>query len=161
MFWSWVKTVLILPLNVLVFIPAIVLYFTEYHFSFAKGFKAGLGFGLLIFGLILAAWTMTLFHRIGKGTAAPWNPPKNLVVTGPYRYVRNPMLTSVFIMQIAESVLLNSQAILIIFIIFFAANMIYFPLVEEKGLAKRFGQEYLTYKKNVPRFIPRIKPWRQ
>ena len=161
MVWSWLKAVLILPANVLIFIPAVVLYLSDYKFELAKGWRAALGFGLISLGLVFAIWTMTLFHRKGKGTAAPWDPPKKLVVVGPYRYVRNPMLSSVFIMQIAEWLLLGAWQLLALFAVFLTVNMIYFPFVEEKELEKRFGEDYLRYRENVPRYIPRLTAWKQ
>ena len=159
MFWSWIKTILILPLNVLVFIPGVMLYLSDYEFSLAQGWQAVGGIFLLILGLSLALWTMMLFHHKGKGTAAPWNPPKKLVIEGPYRHVRNPMITSVLVIIIAEWLLLGAWQLLVLFIIFLIGNMIYFPLVEEKGLEKRFGEDYLRYKKHVPRYIPRLTAW--
>ncbi|MDR0740133.1 MAG: isoprenylcysteine carboxylmethyltransferase family protein [Puniceicoccales bacterium] len=159
MILEWIKTIVILPLNVLVTIPAFVLYLTDYtwrpnHFSLMI-----LGSILLFLGLSLAIWTMWLFANKGKGTAAPWNPPKKLVVEGPYAYVRNPMITSVFIMQIAEALLFNSCLVFGLFGLFLLGNMLYFPLFEEKDLEKRFGEDYHTYKRNVPRWIPRLTPW--
>ncbi|MCL2469717.1 MAG: isoprenylcysteine carboxylmethyltransferase family protein [Alphaproteobacteria bacterium] len=159
MFWAWVRACLLLPVNVLVFIPALVLYLSDYKFELAQGWRAVAGFLLLALGFSLAVWTMTLFHRKGKGTAAPWNPPKNLVIAGPYRHVRNPMLTSVFTMQIATWLLLGAWQLLALFAVFLVVNMLYFPLVEEKELEKRFGAAYLRYKKNVPRYVPRLTPW--
>jgi hypothetical protein len=70
------------------------------------------------------------------------------------------MLSSVFIMQAAEALLLNSWAIAILLVIFFIGNMLYFPLVEEKALEKRFGEAYREYRRNVLRWTPRLRPWR-
>jgi len=60
---------------------------------------------------ILAGWTMALFIRFGDGTAAPWDPPLNLVVRGPYCHVRNPMITGVILLLMAESLTFGSWAI--------------------------------------------------
>ena len=160
MLFEWVKTIFILPLNVLVFIPCVAVWVSGERLGITGGWRFCAGTLLLAAGLTLAAWTMTLFHRIGKGTAAPWNPPKKLVVVGPYRYMRNPMLTSVFAMLIAEILLTGSWTVGVWFAIFLCANMLYFPLVEEKDLLRRFGADYATYKANVPRYIPRLTPWR-
>jgi protein-S-isoprenylcysteine O-methyltransferase Ste14 len=157
--WSWIKTVIILPFNVIVIIPLIVLYFTHYTFTAPAGWQIAAGGGLLVLGLLLALWTMFLFATIGDGTAAPWNPPKNIVVKGPYRYVRNPMITSVLIMLAAESLVLSSPAVAGVIAAFWLVNIIYFPLFEEKDLIKRFGDDYILYKNNVPRWIPRLTPW--
>ena len=59
-------------------------------------------------GLALAVWTTSLFRTVGEGTPAPWAPPKKLVVRGPYRHVRNPMITSVLLMLGAESLFFGS-----------------------------------------------------
>lgn len=60
---------------------------------------------------------------------------------------------------LGEGLLLGSPAILVWFLIFVALNAIYIPLVEEPDLARRFGDGYLGYKRNVPRWIPRLRPW--
>ena len=83
-----------------------------------------------------------------------------MIVTGPYAYVRNPMITGVVLILISEALMLGSLAIGIWAIVFLIINMIYFPLSEEPGLRKRFGKEYDEYCKNVPRYIPRLTPWK-
>jgi protein-S-isoprenylcysteine O-methyltransferase Ste14 len=159
-----IKTIIILPGTALVFVPAIILAFSDRsHFSYQfltphqvlfwlALIPAGAGFGL-------AVWTVRLFLKFGDGTPAPWDPPQKLVIRGPYRYVRNPMIAGVLLMLLAEAMLLRSWPIVIWMGIFFAGNAIYFPLVEERGLEKRFGDPYRSYKKNVPRWIPRVHPW--
>jgi protein-S-isoprenylcysteine O-methyltransferase Ste14 len=156
---EWIRTAIILPVNVLVFIPAILLYVTGYHWKVVHPALYVAGGVLIGFGLLFAGWTMYLFATKGRGTAAPWNPPKKLVVSGPYKHVRNPMITSVLAMLIAESLLLGSYWIFGWFVLFFAANTVYFPLFEEKDLEKRFGESYREYKRNVPRWIPRLTAW--
>ncbi|MDR0522250.1 MAG: isoprenylcysteine carboxylmethyltransferase family protein [Planctomycetaceae bacterium] len=158
---EWIRTVVILPMNVLVFIPAIVLWFTGYKWTVNRPELLILGGVLLAGGLFLAGWTMRLFAVKGQGTAAPWNPPKKLVVSGPYCFVRNPMITSVLTMQIAEALLLNSSWCFGLFLLFWLGNMVYFPFFEEKDLEKRFGESYLEYKRHVPRWIPRLTAWKQ
>ncbi|MDR1236518.1 MAG: isoprenylcysteine carboxylmethyltransferase family protein [Holosporaceae bacterium] len=160
MLWRWIKTVILLPFNVLVVVPAAILCFSDYNPKMQSAFCLIIGAFLLIIGLLLAARTMRLFEKVGKGTAAPWDPPKKLVVTGPYCYVRNPMITSVLTMLIAESLLLGSWHIFGWFVTFFLGNTVYFPFFEEKDLEKRFGKDYLQYKRNVPRWIPRLSAWK-
>jgi protein-S-isoprenylcysteine O-methyltransferase Ste14 len=160
MILEWIKTIVVLPLNVLITAPLLALYLTNYTWTPNRFSLIILGTIFLILGLSLATWTMWLFANKGKGTAAPWNPPKKLVVEGPYAYVRNPMITSVFMMQIAEALLLNSWLAFGLFGLFLFGNMLYFPLFEEKDLEKRFGNDYRTYKRNVPRWIPRLTPWK-
>jgi protein-S-isoprenylcysteine O-methyltransferase Ste14 len=103
--------------------------------------------------------TLRLFVTVGKGTLAPWNPPQRLVVRGVYRHVRNPMIAGVFFVLLGEVVLAASLPLLVWFAVFVVVNAVYIPLVEEEGLVKRFGDDYLTYKQNVPRWVPRLRPW--
>ncbi|MDR1032300.1 MAG: isoprenylcysteine carboxylmethyltransferase family protein [Holosporales bacterium] len=160
MLWRWIKAVIALPFNVLVVAPAIILFFAGYHWKLNEMYLMIIGATLLTIGLFLAGWTMRLFAQKGEGTAAPWDPPKKLVVAGPYCYVRNPMIVSVIIMLTAESLLLNSWHIFIWSVVFLAGNLVYFPLVEEKKLEKSFGVDYLNYQCNVPRWIPRLTAWK-
>jgi protein-S-isoprenylcysteine O-methyltransferase Ste14 len=76
-----------------------------------------------------------------------------------YRYVRNPMIIGVIIVLIGESIAILSFKIFIWVTIFFIMNNIYFLLYEEPDLLKKFGDEYSEYKKNVPRWIPRLTPY--
>jgi protein-S-isoprenylcysteine O-methyltransferase Ste14 len=110
--------------------------------------------------MALSAKTVSLFAREGGGTLAPWDPPKKFVVGGPYLYVRNPMLTSVNFLILAEVIALNSYALLGWATFFFALNTAYFILVEEPGLERRFGEDYRKYKSNVPRWIPNTRPYK-
>lgn len=154
------KAILILPFNVLVTIPAVILYFCQFEIiSPALSFKFILMLFLLVLGFFLVIWTMRLFAAVGKGSPAPWNPIDKLIVTGPYAYVRNPMLFGVFCILFAEALFFQSQALWIYTLIFIAINAVYFPLSEEKGLLKRYGEDYAEYKRNVPRFLPRLTPY--
>lgn len=158
---NWIKALIILPFNVLIVIPLLILYFTKYQYRLpAPGFLIA---GIILFaaGMLLAIWTMLLFARIGNGTPAPWMPPKHLIVKGPYCYVRNPMITGVLLMLAGEFFLTTATQLLWWLGLFFLINSVYFPLSEEKHLEERFQDEYLEYKKNVPRWIPRLTPWRQ
>jgi protein-S-isoprenylcysteine O-methyltransferase Ste14 len=118
-----------------------------------------LGSALIVAGLGLMHRTISLFARVGMGTLAPWDPPTRLVVRGPYRHVRNPMITGVFSILLGEAALLGSVPILIWFAAFFAGNAIWMPVVEEPALEQRFGEDYREYKRHVPRWIPRPSPW--
>ena len=102
---------------------------------------------------------MRLFARIGRGTLAPWDPTRHLVVEGPYRHVRNPMITAVLAVLAGEAALFGSPPLLIWCAAFFAINHVFFRLHEEPGLERRFGEEYRAYKRNVPRWLPRRAPW--
>jgi protein-S-isoprenylcysteine O-methyltransferase Ste14 len=166
MHWGLVKTIVVLPGTVLVFIPALILLTTlDSQFAPQLASPAQIRFWMALsavgVGLALSVWTARLFIKFGEGTPAPWDPPKTLVVRGPYRYVRNPMIIGVLLMLLAEAVLLQSWPIALWMVVFFVGNSIYFPLGEEKRLENRFGDDYREYKANVPRWIPRLRPWRQ
>jgi protein-S-isoprenylcysteine O-methyltransferase Ste14 len=109
-------------------------------------------------GLSLMGATIGLFVRVGRGTLAPWSPTRRLVVQGPYRWVRNPMISGVLFVLLGETLLFRSPALLAWWAFFFLGNAIYLPLSEEPGLEARFGEDYRRYKRQVPRWIPRLTP---
>lgn len=118
-----------------------------------------LGASLFVSGLALFVWCASLFIREGKGTIMPWDPTQRLVVSGPYRHVRNPMISGVLFMVAGQALIWGSVLTGALAAFFFAVNHIYFIYSEEPGLAKRFGESYREYKVNVPRWLPRCKPW--
>ncbi len=112
---------------------------------------------ILALGLSLMLWSVLHFIKV-KGTPVPFNPPPKLVTTGPYAYVRNPMLTGVFILLLGLGVLLGSISLVFIFTpLFVLLNVLELRAVEEPELEKRLGVEYLEYRKRVPMFIPWLK----
>jgi protein-S-isoprenylcysteine O-methyltransferase Ste14 len=117
------------------------------------------GLLLLAVGLILFSASLRNFVTEGEGTLAPWDPPRRLVVRGPYRYVRNPMISGVVLVLFGEALTLLSRPHFIWALIFLAVNSIYIPLLEETGLRHRFGDSYVEYCRHVPRLIPRFRPW--
>jgi protein-S-isoprenylcysteine O-methyltransferase Ste14 len=114
-----------------------------------------LGAALLLAGVLLFAWCLSLFARVGRGTLAPWDPTQRLVAVGPYRYLRNPMITGVATVIAGEALLVGSRLLALWAVLFLAINFAYFVLVEEPGLERRFGEPYREYKARVPRWIPR------
>jgi protein-S-isoprenylcysteine O-methyltransferase Ste14 len=118
------------------------------------------GLAISVVGLILFIATVRMFIMIGNGTIMPWDPTKKLIVASLYNHVRNPMILSLIILQVGEAILFTSYGIAVLAALNFAINTVYFIFSEEPGLEKRFGAEYIEYKQNVPRWIPRLKPWR-
>jgi protein-S-isoprenylcysteine O-methyltransferase Ste14 len=149
--------ILLLPGVVTVLVPALLL---GGDYELAPWPLAVPGAALLVAGAGLWVWTVTLFAGVGRGTLAPWDPPSRLVVQGPYRHVRNPMISAVLAVLLGEAALLGSLALLSWFAVVFAVNAVYFPLAEEPGLRRRFGREYEEYAAHVPRWVPRPRPWR-
>jgi len=117
------------------------------------------GVGVLGIGLVLFASSLRRFATEGEGTLAPWDPPRRLVVRGPYRYVRNPMISGVILILFGEALLILSRAHFMWALTFLAINAVYIPLFEEPQLAGRFGEDYNQYRSNVPRLVPRLRPW--
>lgn len=117
------------------------------------------GVAILGLGLLLFSASLRRFITEGRGTLAPWDPPRHLVVAGAYRYVRNPMISGVLLVLIGEALLLLSWSHVMWALIFFVINAIYIPLIEEPRLAERFGESYREYCQHVPRLLPRWPPW--
>jgi protein-S-isoprenylcysteine O-methyltransferase Ste14 len=93
----------------------------------------------------------------GRGTPLPLDPPKKLVVVGPYRIVRNPMYWSVAFVMLGEAAVFHSVALLQL-VAAFAVGVILFVLaIEEPGLRAKFGADYDQYCRQVPRWLPRIR----
>jgi protein-S-isoprenylcysteine O-methyltransferase Ste14 len=143
--------VVLLPGTVAILIPALLLGDAE----IAPWPLALLGGAVLAFGLCMIGWTVALFAGVGRGTLAPWDPPERLVVRGPYRYVRNPMITGVVSVLLGEAALFGSPAVLAWAGVVFALNAVYFPLIEEPDLRSRFGADYDAYAAHTPRWLPR------
>ena len=154
------KAIFALPVPVCVIIPSLLLYFTHWQPGCFVLWRFLIGVVCFIAGFLLAVSTVRLFPKLGNGTPAPWDPTTKMIVTGPYAYVRNPMITGVVLILISEALMLGSLAIGIWAVVFLVINMFYFPLSEEPGLRKRFGKEYEEYCQNVPRYIPRLTPWK-
>jgi protein-S-isoprenylcysteine O-methyltransferase Ste14 len=145
----------ILPITVLVLVPMSI----ETNRTVHAGLSLIFGFLLIAVGLTAMVVTISSFIRIGKGTLAPWSPTKKLVITGLYRFVRNPMIIGVLMVLLGEALLLESKSILIWAVFVFFLNTIYFIIYEEPNLEDRFGEDYRTYKKHVSRWLPRLTPF--
>ena len=166
---SWRRRLLsslLIPFAVLVILPLVILFLTNsLNGGWAKDppqnvIVSLLGLVLVFCGLVLLVATVHLFSQHGEGTLVPWDPTRHLVVQGVYRYVRNPMHTGVFLVLFGEGLLLRSTPLLIFAAAVVVLHLFYIPLSEERGLEKRFGEAYRVYKQNVPRWIPRLTPWK-
>ena len=153
-----------LPIAVTILVPLLILFFTSWLPAWLLLFPLNYLVGVLsilsiVGGLYLLGSTIRMFAEIGQGTLAPWTPTQKLVVYGIYRYMRNPMITGVLLILLGESFLFGSIWIYLWFLFFLIGNHFYFIKSEEPGLVKRFGNEYVRYAENVPRWIPRRTPW--
>lgn len=163
--WRQARAIAVLPGNVTLVVPAAILVFLEEpEIGWGLGgvgavLVALAGVALIFGGFSVWLWTVRLFNRIGKGTLAPWDQTSRLVVAGPYRHMRNPMITAVATLLLGEALFFGSLWILAWAGLFLVVNQVNFLIAEEPGLERRFGEEYRTYKRNVPRWSPRRKPW--
>jgi protein-S-isoprenylcysteine O-methyltransferase Ste14 len=156
-------SILLLPVTVTILVPVWMARRYDVTLAWpesAAGLLAVLA-GAIAFavGCWLFAASLVHFFTEGKGTLAPWDPPRQLVVRGPYRYVRNPMISGVLFILAGEALILRSIPHAWWAAIFAGLNAIVIPLTEEPLLKLRFGDDYRVYCQNVRRFVPRVKPW--
>jgi protein-S-isoprenylcysteine O-methyltransferase Ste14 len=93
----------------------------------------------------------------GLGTPAHVDPPKKLIINGLYRYTRNPIYLGALLVLLGHILWFGSGLVVIYFFLFFLAYQILITLIEEPILRNTFGNDYIEYCKNVPRWIPRFK----
>jgi protein-S-isoprenylcysteine O-methyltransferase Ste14 len=162
LWWRHLLSVLLAPAMMTVFIPWAIAALTGVeapNFGTTRGWLLAIAGGLLIaLGLGMLVWTVVLFDRVGEGTLAIGSPVK-LVVRGPYRHVRNPMMTGVFCIQLGTAIATASPWLFGWFVFFFTCVLIAIRGVEEPHLRRRFGADYEDYCRHVPRWIPRLTAW--
>lgn len=113
----------------------------------------------LVVRVYIALRSAFAFAWEGRGTPAPFDPPRSLVVTAFYRYVRNPMYVGAVLTVIGETTLFGSVVAGLEYAFVFATGSLLFVLFyEEPALRRKFGAEYEEYCRHVPRFIPRVTP---
>jgi protein-S-isoprenylcysteine O-methyltransferase Ste14 len=156
--------ILLLPFVVVIVVPYILLGGADTQLAPGDSPLWGLlrfivGTVLFLGGLGLFAWSVGLFAQVGRGTLAPWDPTQRLVAVGPYRYVRNPMISGVVLMLVGEALFWGARSVGLWAGSVLVINHLYFVLAEEPGLEQRFGEAYRMYKAHVPRWIPRARPW--
>ena len=155
--------ILVLPISVVVVIPIWIArrwnVAPDWPATWVDWAWTALGLIVGAIGLILFAASLRRFASDGHGTLAPWDPPRRLVIRGPYRYVRNPMISGVLFILVGLALCLRSLPHGTWAAVFAAINMTFIPLVEEPDLEGRFGDEYRAYCRAVPRFIPLMRPW--
>lgn len=113
---------------------------------------------LLVTGVLLLVRCIWEFARTGRGTLAPVDPPRELVVAGLYRYVRNPMYLSVAMILLGELLLTSSTGLLTFAAAWFVMVCLFVIGYEEPALRRRFGDSYERYATSVGRWVPRFPP---
>ena len=114
---------------------------------------ASIAASVLCLGTLVLLWCVREFYVAGRGTLAPWSPPRHLVVSGPYRVTRNPMYVGVFTILIGWSVLWQSRTLLLYALGVLGAFYVRVRLVEEPWAARNFGAEWESYRSRVPRWL--------
>lgn len=151
--WRHARAIALLPFMNTVIIPSVLLLLSPPPPEWPAGATVA-GAALAAAGAALVAHCVHLFIRIGDGTLAPWDPTRELVLAGVYRYSRNPMKAGLFLVLAGEALATGSAALTAWFGSFALVNVLYIRLHEEPGLAKRFGAAYRDYCERVPRWWP-------
>ncbi len=146
-----------------VFITAVIatpgfLLYTRYDFGLPGYFDFPLNLAGLLpatIGALLVIFSAVAFWRVGKATPYPELSPSILVISGPYRYVRDPEFLGVFLMLVGFGVLGNSTSLVLESFLAVAVLHLFVVYLEEPGLERKFGDAYAAYKKEVSRWIPR------
>ena len=118
------------------------------------------GIGLIVFS-VLATWSAITLAVVGRGTPAPFDAPRNLVTSGPYAYVRNPLAIAAMGLGSTIGVVLGSVPVLLYLTLGFLAWYASIRRAEERDLAARFGDSWTDYASNVRAFRPRLTPYRR
>lgn len=139
----------------LVYLPARVLARTGIHRPAAFGAAQLAGAVVCALGAALALWCVAAFIRIGKGTPAPFDAPRRLVIRGPYRFVRNPMYEGAGLALAGAALFYRSAWLLAYAVAFLLAFHLFVVFYEEPTLGRRFGADYAEYRQRVHRWWPR------
>ena len=151
----WLRTVLfalLVPGTELVVVPYLMLrrFGAQFHPGHLRWF------GPLLFapGLATITWCFIDFIRRGRGTPAPYDPPRRLVIAGLYRYVRNPQYIGVVLIILSEALFFGSIVLLGYAACFAIGYHLFVRFYEEPTLRRLFGQDYTRYCESVPRWLP-------
>lgn len=164
--YAFVRHMLLLvaiPVTLVVLIPVSL----AWHYGVAYTPPAGIvgaglqaaGIALMGLGAVLLGSSLYQIARRGRDELAPWDPPRRLMIRGPYRRVRNPMLSGVLFLLAGEACVFQSWLYAAIAAGFLTLSLVFVPLLEEPQLEARFGDDYRRYRQHVWRFLPRLRPW--
>ena len=151
---------LIAPGTVAGYLPWLI---TRWRFSDSLGdspLMRGLGIALLALGGLALLECFVGFAWTGLGTPAPLAPTKRLIVTGLYRHVRNPMYVAVTSLVLGQALLLGDLRLLLYAAVVWTFFHLFVIGYEEPTLREQFPDDYARYVASVPRWIPRLRPWR-
>ena len=155
--------ILLLPFMVVVIIPRWILRaWSPWDTRWIGGtlpaaFAHVAGILLFLCGFALFAWCVSLFARIGRGTLAPWAPPRSLVASGPYRLSRNPMYIAVILVLLGWAALFRSRTLLVYALAVAIAFHLRVLVSEEPWARRTFGADWEDYRARVPRWLLRLR----
>jgi protein-S-isoprenylcysteine O-methyltransferase Ste14 len=145
------------PGILLVYLP---LWMTHFHIPAGEPlWQIAIAAALILAGLTPGVESVRRFINVGRGTLVPVAPPEHLVVSGFYCRVRNPMYVGAMVVLTGEAILLWNRGIVIEALLVFVGFNLFIRLHEEPALTRHFPEEYPRYKRNVPRWFPRLTPW--
>lgn len=141
---------------VLVYVPARLLSWSGIVRPAALGAQQVAGMVIGVAGAAVALWCVSTFAFKGRGTPAPFDPPRRLVVQGPYRFVRNPMYLGAGLALASAALFYESFRLLAYTGFFLLATHLFVVWYEEPTLRRTFGQEYEAYCRQVRRWRPSV-----
>jgi protein-S-isoprenylcysteine O-methyltransferase Ste14 len=118
-----------------------------------------LGVALAAAGLVVLIRAFVRFAVEGRGTPAPIAPTAKLIVSGEYRYVRNPMYVGGLAVIGGQALVFGSAALVVYGALVWLAVAAFVRFYEEPTLTRQYGQQYLEYRAAVPAWLPRLRPW--
>ena len=121
------------------------------------GMISFLAIPLWLIGGFIVLWSFWTFTFVGRGTPLLLDPPKDLVASGPYRYVRNPIYVGVLSIFLGHFLWFGYWALLLYVVLSFIGVHSFIAWYEEPTLKKKFGAAYEDYRKRVPRWIPKVR----
>ena len=154
----WIKCLiftLVAPATLTIYLP--ILLFHPYRWD-QLTWVFWLGAAITGMGIAIYGWCLWEFAYRGRGTPAPIDPPKELVIKGLYRYVRNPMYIGIITILLGETVAFFSINLLYYTLIVFLGFNAFVLIYEEYTLERLFGESYRQYRREVSRWIPH---WRK
>jgi protein-S-isoprenylcysteine O-methyltransferase Ste14 len=143
----------VVPGTVAVYVPLLIVQ----DCSAASGLLFAIALAVLALGSAIYAWCVWDFATFGRGTPAPIDAPKRLVVRGLYRYTRNPMYVGVLLVILGWAVLFRARALVLYALSVGTCFHLFIVLYEERHLQKEFGAEYAAYRRRVGRWLPRFR----
>jgi protein-S-isoprenylcysteine O-methyltransferase Ste14 len=142
---------------VLIYLPG--RFLSWFGFIRPAAFEAQQIIGMVLgtIGAGVAVWCILTFAAIGRGTPAPFDPPRKLVIEGPYRFVRNPMYIGAGLALIGAGIFYGSWQLLGYAVFFFLACHLFVSLYEEPALRRTFGEAYEAYCRQTSRWWPSFR----